>query len=668
MSGDPDEPQRTVFIPRTTESSTPPGPATEDDPWASADPAGGTPPEPESGAEATQWNPAATTPPPRSMETSAPEPQAPAPPPPMARPAPTEVGPGVVLNNIYEVKRFLARGGMGEVYEGFNVNTDERVAIKVMLPALAADPNVQAMFRKEARTLTRLHHSAVVQYRVLAQEPQLNVFYIVTEFIDGAALSDMLAELKPTPEEIRKLTRRLAEGLGAAHALGAVHRDMSPDNVLLPDRRLDHAKIIDFGIAKDMDPSKGTIVGDGFAGKLGYVAPEQFGDYDRQVGPWTDVYSLGLVILALIQGRNVDMGATLVEAVDKRRAGPDLSAVPEMLRPVLAGMLAADPQKRLRSMEDVVAALDAIGQAPAASAAPAAKPAAAPRQPKPDAAPAPGGINRTAMIAGGAVLAVVLIGGAAVFALNGAKTAPAATGVAQVSARRAVEAVLPTIGCSWLDLSDLSQAATGVSVRLQGVAGRPATVQGAIGGATSEAKMTLNDLNLDEVAPVGEPLCAALDSFRAVRAPEGGHLSTPQRKFEMVPQDNGKLAARAVINMAPRDPASDFALVGLEPTGKMDIIFHSRAEFSQIKASLPANDSAIADLGGDSYRLQIATDHKGWSGILLVTGKGPFDQKLLSGEAASRGADWPGQFKAMAAKGGWKTDMVWYRTATAGEN
>ena len=101
---------------------------------------------------------------------------------------------GDVLNHIFEVKRFIARGGMGEVFEGVNVNTDERVAIKVMLPALAADPNVQAMFRKEARTLTRLSHPALVQYRVLAQEPQLGVLYIVTEFIDGANLSDVLGD------------------------------------------------------------------------------------------------------------------------------------------------------------------------------------------------------------------------------------------------------------------------------------------------------------------------------------------------------------------------------------------------------------------------------------------------------------------------------------------
>ena len=114
-----------------------------------------------------------------------------------------------------------------------------------MLPALAADPNVITLFRREAQTLTRLHHEAVVQYRVLAQEPELGVLYIVTEYIDGASLSDVLSSLKPSAQELGALLRRLASGLAAAHALGAIHRDVSPDNVLMPGGRLAAAKLID---------------------------------------------------------------------------------------------------------------------------------------------------------------------------------------------------------------------------------------------------------------------------------------------------------------------------------------------------------------------------------------------------------------------------------------
>ena len=220
--------------------------------------------------------------------------------------SPRQVQVGDVLNHLYGVRRFIDRGGMGEVFEGVNINSeDERVAIKVILPHLASDPNVLAMFRKEARTLTRLSHPALVQYRTLAQEPQLGVYYIVTEYIDGVNLSKVLGQLKPSPGEVAQLIRRLAGGLAVAHALGAIHRDMSPDNIMLEGGRLDGARIIDFGIAKDLDAGNQTIIGDGFAGKLNYVAPEQLGDFGREVGAWTDVYSLGLTILAVLNGGDV---------------------------------------------------------------------------------------------------------------------------------------------------------------------------------------------------------------------------------------------------------------------------------------------------------------------------------------------------------------------------
>jgi serine/threonine protein kinase len=267
---------------------------------------------------------------------------------------------GFVLNGIYEVKRFIARGGMGEVYEGVNVNAEERVAVKVILPHLAADPKVQALFRKEAKTLTSLAHPALVQYRVLAREPRKDLLYIVTDFIDGEPLTNLIGRNPPTVAELVMLTRRLAEGLHAAHSHGAIHRDISPENILLPDGVLSRAKIIDFGIAKSMEIGAHTVVGDGFAGKLGYVAPEQFGDFDRRIGPWTDVYSLGLVVLALAGGKAPDMGTTLVEAIDRRRAGADLGAVPPLLQPLFSRMLSPDPRGRPQTMADVISALDAL--------------------------------------------------------------------------------------------------------------------------------------------------------------------------------------------------------------------------------------------------------------------------------------------------------------------
>ena len=263
------------------------------------------------------------------------------------------------LNNIFEVKRFIKAGGMGQVFEGANIRTGERVAIKTLLPAMAADPRTAAMFQREAMTLTRLSHEALVQYRVLAEEPALGVLYIVTEYVDGVDLAETLGQAGRSPEELERLLGRLASGLAAAHRLGAIHRDMSPDNVMLPGGDIHQAKIIDFGIAKDLVGNLPTLVGDSFAGKLSFVAPEQLGEYGGEIGPWTDVYSLALVVLTVAKGQKLDMGGSFADALRKRREEVDVSVAPATLRSLLADMLRADPSDRLRSMDEVLVRLAA---------------------------------------------------------------------------------------------------------------------------------------------------------------------------------------------------------------------------------------------------------------------------------------------------------------------
>ena len=566
---------------------------------------------------------------------------------------------GDVLNHIFEVKRFIARGGMGEVFEGANVNSDEKVAIKVMLPALAADPSVISMFRKEARTLTRLNHEALVSYRVLAQEPQLGVLYIVTEYVDGTNLADELGRLKPGPDQLVALLRRLAEGLRAAHQLGAIHRDISPDNVLLEDGRLERAKIIDFGIAKDLDPGSATIVGEGFAGKLSYVAPEQLGDFGRDVGPWTDVYSLGLVILAVTQGRPVAMGGSLVDAVDKRRAGPDLTGVPAEIRPVLESMLRANPTERLRSMDEVLAMLDLAAIPHEATGAPA-KLTAPPRR----------GLLLGAAVAGLVLLALVgwlvlrrdapepMDKGSAPATIAGAVRDPVAV------ARSSVDAVLPSVSCTWLDIVEISPGSAGPRVTLTGVAGNPSQAQSEIARALQQQKVTGADIDFGEVAQITQSGCAVLDAYRQVRAPGSRRLSVPQRKFELrkQPTDSeapGVNAANAIIGVQVGDPAKDFALVGLEPAGILTTLFPSRAAFTSQETG---GGFDIKDQGGDRFRLGLLVDHANWSGLLLLTGKGPFDPAVIAPPIGARGPDWTNRFVSAAAANGWQADMVWFKT------
>lgn len=601
---------------------------------------------------------------------------------PAAGAEPRRIQIGDVLNHIFEVRRFLARGGMGEVFEGINVNSEERVAIKVILPHLAADPAVQAMFRKEARTLTRLSHPALVQYRVLAQEPQLGVFYIVTEFIEGQNLSDILRDINCSPADLAKLTKRLAEGLSAAHTLGAIHRDISPDNVIAEEGKLDKAKIIDFGIAKDLDASTGTIVGDGFAGKLNYVAPEQLGDFDRAVGPWTDVYSLGLLILAVAQRKDVNMGGSLVDAVDKRRAGPDLSTIPANLRPVLEKMLKPNPADRARSMDEVLEllanpALAQAGHAPVlgASAAGTERPA----KEKSVAAPgsAPGLVERFGarnLAIGGGVAALAAIGlGVTFFSGGSSGPAPASTGAAAVapgdplaSAREAIGQGMPNIACAWLDMVDVEAQGDTVSASFRGVAGKPPAAQAQISALLAAKGLKAGTIDFNDVSPISASECAPIEAFRQVRAPGAARLTVPQRSFEMVKlgPEAGALAGRpgavAVIEIDAADLPSDLALVGIEESGTMTELVASKQEI--------AGNAGIQQVRPGVYRIPLTTTHMGWSGILMLTGQAPFDAKLLSGPAGSRGADWAQRFLQAAREKGWKAEMVWYRTVDTTPN
>jgi serine/threonine-protein kinase len=575
---------------------------------------------------------------------------------------------GDVLNHIFEVKRFLARGGMGEVFEGCNVHTDEKVAIKVMLPALASDEKVIAMFRKEAKTLTKLHHEALVEYRVLAQEPNLHILYIVTDFIEGTNLSASLGTLKPTPEELAGLLGRLAAGLGSAHALGAVHRDMSPDNVILENDDIRAPKIIDFGIAKDLAASSATIVGDGFAGKLNYVAPEQLGDYGREIGPWTDVYSLALVILAVAQGRNVDLSGSLVDAIDKRRRGPDLAAIPANLRPLIEAMLRPDPTERLRSMDEVVAMLGGAASIPGPTTVRESLPPP-PADPAITSAPSrgpPGGL-----IIGGAIalMTALALGGwywsggrIPSFGQPGPQPPSNSSRGAAETARAAINSVLPSVRCTWLDIGGIENGANGLNVAMRGVAGDEGIARDQLRAALVQAGIANPNINFADVAQITQAGCAALDAYRQIRATDAGHLTSVQLRYRRGILQNGRYAGQegitALLDLVD-DPGRDFALIGIEPSGRLTPIVLNRAGFEQALAS-SVDGRPISRTADNRYRVQLDSDHEGWSGILLLTGRGRFEPGLVAPDIGDRGPDWRDDFLGAAARGRWSAEMVWY--------
>jgi tRNA A-37 threonylcarbamoyl transferase component Bud32 len=265
------------------------------------------------------------------------------------------VEPGSILFGEYEIVEVLGAGGMGEVYRARHRRLGEFRAIKMMHADLATRQGANEFFLREAKALLAVRHPAVVHCHDLLSDERGRV-YLVMEMIEGISLSDRLVEGPLPADEVVMLGARLAAGLEAAHARGVVHRDLSPDNVVLPGGRVEQAKLIDFGIAKILEEGQGTII-DGFKGKLGFASPEQLGFFGGRIDGRSDFYSLGLVLIAAVLGRPMGMGTTVVEAVDARRAFqrvPD--EIPVGLRSTIEPLLALDPDDRPRNVEPLFVA------------------------------------------------------------------------------------------------------------------------------------------------------------------------------------------------------------------------------------------------------------------------------------------------------------------------
>lgn len=262
--------------------------------------------------------------------------------------------PGTTLNGVYVLDRRIGRGGMGEVYAAHEAESGDAIAIKMVLPEHSGNSSVVNMFRREAGMLNRLHHEAIVRYSVFAVDPRIGRPYMAMEFAEGPPLGVRMGPGKTLSDEDFDLLRdRIGRGLAAAHDIGIVHRDISPDNIILIGGSISNAKIIDFGIARVVDAPESTLITDSFAGKTSYASPEQFGMEGGEVTAQSDIYSLGIVFAEALSGKSMNMGGTQAETLDKRTKVPDLSAVPAKYRPLIAWMLQPRPGDRPASMRDV---------------------------------------------------------------------------------------------------------------------------------------------------------------------------------------------------------------------------------------------------------------------------------------------------------------------------
>jgi serine/threonine-protein kinase len=251
--------------------------------------------------------------------------------------------PGAHLNDMFEIVQPIAADEAGEVYEARNIQTKDPVAIRVVRAELARGETILEQLRKEARILVHLHHDAIARYHVVSTDTELGVPFLAMELVKGPSLGDRMEAGPLDPALLASLQQHLAEGLEKAHRAGVIHRHLAPDRIVLPDGRVDRAKIIDFGV----------VGGAQLAGSHDFVSPEQLGLYGGEVTSRSDIYSLGLVLAACALGRALDMGGAEAEAVEKRRSVPDLAAIDPPLRNLLEAMLQPDPRDRPQSMAEV---------------------------------------------------------------------------------------------------------------------------------------------------------------------------------------------------------------------------------------------------------------------------------------------------------------------------
>ncbi|HEV8678257.1 MAG TPA: protein kinase, partial [Stellaceae bacterium] len=226
--------------------------------------------------------------------------------------------------------------------------------------------------------------------------------YLVTEFVEGPTLSAVLARRRRAPDEVLQLRDRLAEGLAAVHTGGIIHRDLCPDNIVLPGGEVGRAKLTEFGFATTGEGRDSTLVGVNLAARHAYASPEALGLYGGRIDSRSDIYSLGLVLAAaaLGFGRTLDMGTSPGTVIAARQKPPDLAALPSSLRPVIAPMLAPRPEDRPGSVRALI-----DGAAAARSTA-----AAMPRR---------AGSGRGWMIAAAGTAAAFLVVGTVTLALLG---------------------------------------------------------------------------------------------------------------------------------------------------------------------------------------------------------------------------------------------------------
>ncbi|HJT99526.1 MAG TPA: serine/threonine-protein kinase, partial [Rhodanobacteraceae bacterium] len=255
----------------------------------------------------------------------------------------------------YRLLRQLGRGGMATVYLAVQESVDREVALKIMSPALLADPNFGERFLREAKIAAKLHHRHVVGVHDVSRCGDYH--YIAMEYLGGGPILHKDGNPRPVAFALRVIGE-IATALDYAHRKGFVHRDVKPDNILLRDDG--SAVLTDFGIARALDPAAKMTQTGAVVGTPHYMSPEQA--RGRTIDGRADLYSLGIVLYELLVGR-VPYQAEDSLAVGIMHISQPVPVLPDALaslQPLLSRMLAKQPEDRYQDGAAIAAAIAAF--------------------------------------------------------------------------------------------------------------------------------------------------------------------------------------------------------------------------------------------------------------------------------------------------------------------
>jgi hypothetical protein len=365
----------------------------------------------------------------------------------------------------HRIEGLAGRGGMGVVYRATELTLDRTVALKLIAPALAGDPDFRTRFLRESRAAASIEHPNVLPIYTAGEHG--DELYIVMRYVDGQDLRTLVrAAGHLDGPRVAGIVAQVGAALDAAHERGLVHRDVKPANVLLSAD--DHAYLTDFGLAKRMETTAAAALSrpGGWVGTLGYVAPEQI--RGERVDARTDVYALGCILVHALSGKPPYMRDSEEATLWAHLHAPPPSAadgVPEPFAGIVGRALAKDPAERYPSAGD-------LGRAALAAAGGRSDPGPERNVARGDAAPEDSDAARTVAASAATTRAIPS---------EDAPTAPSATAVLPPPRRSGLSRLLPGLGAIAVVV-----AAIVAGVLLLGGGDEPATPdEPGGGGATS---------------------------------------------------------------------------------------------------------------------------------------------------------------------------------------